>query len=380
MKGSLGKAAPSIEIDRSSTTPIYLQIAGAFEEAIAAGLLAPGARLESENSLVARLGLSRPTVRQGIQDLAEKGLVVRTRGVGTHVAPDVPPLRSAKRLRAGGTSEDAGDKGTKIFGLVVPDLSNPFFAEVAQVIEQRAREFNHFLLTADTDEDSSKELETISRISGHVDGLIVAAPRASDEELESVLPGLPNVVLINRRVDGIASVAVDVAVGMHQSVAHLVAMGHQVIGYVAGPEQSRAGRAIASSLQKSAAKFGCEVKEVAHVQANHTGGFAAADLVIASGVTAVVAHNDLIAFGLISRLVQRGLRVPEDISVVGCDNIPFGQMLTPTLTSVAMDRQRLGRTAVDLLARNLAGEDISHVQQTIPSQLIVRNSTSVLSS
>ncbi|XBH20448.1 GntR family transcriptional regulator [Jonesiaceae bacterium BS-20] len=375
--GSLGNALPSIEIDRTSTIPIYLQVAAAFEEAILSGVLTPGSRLESENSLVSRLGLSRPTVRQGIQDLAEKGLVTRTQGVGTHVVNKVPLTSSRTTSESAAGAKGSRPSGTEIFGFAVPDLANPFFAEIAQVVERRSRELSYFLLTADTDEDPSKELETIGRMKDHVDGLIIAAPRASDEELSQVLLGLPNVVLINRRIDGIASVAVDVGVGMRQSIAHLAAMGHSSIGYVGGPEQSRAGRAIASSLHDAAKEFDSEVREIAHVQANHTGGFAAADLVIASGVTAVVAHNDLIAFGLISRLVQRGLRVPEDISVVGCDNIPFSQMLTPTLTSVAMDRQRLGKAAVDILARKLEGEDTSKVQLTIPSQLIVRNSTSV---
>jgi DNA-binding LacI/PurR family transcriptional regulator len=93
-------------------------------------------------------------------------------------------------------------------------------------------------------------------------------------------------------------------------------------------------------------------------------------------VTAVVAHNDLIAFGLISRLIDRGVRVPEDVSVIGFDNIPFSAMLTPTLTTVAVDRGRLGQAAMDLLARGLVqAEPISSVDVSIASQLVVREST-----
>nr|WP_269142075.1 substrate-binding domain-containing protein [Georgenia yuyongxinii] len=263
-------------------------------------------------------------------------------------------------------------------GLAVPDFSNPFFSGIAQVIERRARQLGYFLLMADTDEDPATELSTLQRMSEQVDGVIAVAPRAGDEDLHGVLAGMENVVLINRQLPGLASVNVDVALGMRQAVAHLAALGHRDLGYIGGPEASRAGRTIAASLRAAATEFGCQLSELAHVEPNHRGGFAAADVVVASKVTAVVAHNDLIAFGLISRLVERGLAVPDDVSVIGCDDIPFSSMLTPTLTSVAVDPDRVGRSAVDLLMRSIhAGEDIGAVEVTVPSQLVVRASTGV---
>ncbi|WP_163543010.1 GntR family transcriptional regulator [Occultella kanbiaonis] len=367
-----------IVVDRDSTTPLYLQVAQAVEAAIVSGSLAPGSRLEGEVSMATRLGLSRPTVRQGLQELTERGLVQRERGVGTQVLDRRTPSDDGSRNGLHHTPAGRHMPGTLTgnIGLAVPDFANPFFAETAQFIERRARELGYFLLTADTDEDPATELATIARMRDQADGLIIAAPRAADDQIRELLADAQNAVLINRRVPGLAGVNVDISIGMNQAVAHLAALGHSHVGYVAGPATSRAGHRIEASLREAAQVHGCEIHTLGHVEPNHAGGFAAADVVIAAKVTAVVAHNDLVAFGLISRLIKRGLQVPDDISVIGCDNIPFGTMLTPTLSTVAVDRSRLGRAAVDLLARQLFnGEDIRGLDVPITSQLVVRDST-----
>src|SRR5699024_1700771 len=125
-----------------------------------------------------------------------------------------------------------------------PDLSNPFFSEIAQIVEAHARQLGYFVLTAGTNDDSSAEIATLSRMLHLVEGLIAVAPRADDEALLDFLGKAPRTVLVNRQISGAAGVNVDVNIGMREAMYHLSALGHSRIGYVAGPTSSRASKSI----------------------------------------------------------------------------------------------------------------------------------------
>ena len=255
------------------------------------------------------------------------------------------PNRAARELITGRTGN---------LCLVVPDLENPFFAAVAKGVQARARALGFALLVADAEEDPRLEAELVGHLGAQVDGVVLCSPRMSEAELDrlsrDVLDRDVPLLLVNRLHGGLPSVVIDNADGVRQAVTHLYALGHRRIGFAGGPvgswsdAQRRRGLEHASHGLRSV-----DVVDLGHFPPVFGGGVAAGDLVAASEVTAVLAHNDLLALGILSRLRARGVRVPEDVSVVGYDDIPAATLVSPALTTVTVPLARLGRAAVDLL-------------------------------
>jgi LacI family transcriptional regulator, galactose operon repressor len=279
------------------------------------------------------------------------------------------PNRAARGLITGRTGN---------VGLIVPDLSNPFFAAVVKGVQAAARAADHSVFIADTDEEPGTEIDLLRALPDQVDGLILCSPRAPDEELAAVGTG-STVVLMNRKACGRPSVIVDNADGMRQAVDHLAALGHRRIAFVAGPRTSWSNAQRERGLRAAADAGGTELVHLGHFPPQFEGGVAAADLAFASGATAVIAYNDVVALGLLSRLGARGVPVPAGLSVVGCDDIGMSGMSRPALTTVAVPKRSAGRAAVGLLLSMLdSGREAGPMHRELPTQLIVRDTTGVV--
>jgi DNA-binding LacI/PurR family transcriptional regulator len=276
------------------------------------------------------------------------------------------PNRAASVLRAGRSGA---------FGLVVPDLANPYFASVAKGAQARARQRGLGLFVVDTDEDPELEAEAIAHLAPQTDGILLCSPRAVDSAL-AALEGRP-VVLVNQNVDGFPSVVTDQAGGMLRAVEHLRALGHRRVAYVGGPRSSWSDRRRREGLREAVELFDdVELVELGDFRPQVVGGQAAADLVVASGATAVVTFNDLVAIGLVDRLRARGLQVPHDLSVVGSDDSYVASLVHPALTTLRADLREVGRRAVDHLA-GVAGPGRDTLADIPPLdvELVVRAST-----
>jgi len=278
------------------------------------------------------------------------------------------PNRAARGLITGRTGN---------LGMIVPDLSNPFFAAVAKGVQARARERDHAVFIADTDEETDAEADLVLALSKQVDGIVLCSPRMLDGDLGQIAVQ-SKLVLLNRRFGDCPSISVDNSDGMRQAIAHLVALGHRSIAYVGGPRTSWSNAERSSGLREAAAAAGIDLVEVGHFRPQFGGGVAAADIVVASGATAVIAYNDVVAIGLLSRLGARGIAVPRDLSVVGCDDIAMSMMSHPALTTVSVPQQSAGRAAVELLLAVLENEErVGSRQRELPTQLVVRASSGV---
>lgn len=278
------------------------------------------------------------------------------------------PNRAARGLITGRTGN---------LGLIVPDLSNPFFPDVVKGIQSRAHEADYSVFLADTDEVASAELPLVRALSKQVDGIILCSPRMAGDEIREASES-STVVMVNRRGSHVPSITIDNAGGMRQAVAHLVALGHERIGFVAGPRQSWSNRERLRALRAAANAAGVELVEVGNVLPHFEGGVSAADLVVATRVTAVIAYNDLVALGLMSRLSSRGIAVPGDMSVVGVDNIAMSAMFNPALTTVAISKRQVGRAAVELLLDLLENpESRVPAKREMSTHLLVRQTTGV---
>lgn len=276
------------------------------------------------------------------------------------------PNRAARGLITGRTGN---------LGIIVPDLGNPFFPGVVKGVQARAREADLAVFLADTDEDPAAEADLVRALTKQVDGIVLCSPRMSEDDLRSVIGETP-VVMLNRRVGRIPSVTVDNVDGMRQAAAHLTALGHRRVAYVGGPRSSWSNRERARGLRTVAGSAGLRLVEIGNVTPQFEGGVAAADLVLAADVTAVVAYNDVIALGLLSRFRARDIQVPAQISVIGFDDITLSAMVAPALTTVSLPKEQTGRAGVDLLLALMENpERGGTARRELPTQLMVRGST-----
>jgi len=208
---------------------------------------------------------------------------------------------------------------------------------------------------------------------------VMCSPRAPDWVITE-LASECTLVLVNRRCGDVPAVEIDYLEGIRLAMVHLRALGHRTIAYVGGPSTSWSNRQRLDALRTVAAQNAdTELIDLGSFQPYVSGGIAAADLVIASDATAVLAYNDLVAFGLLDRFRQRGVAVPGDISVVGVDNLPMSALTTPSLTSVGIPLVNCGRASIDMvlsLVRDPTSAPVHH--HDLSFQLAVRASTGVV--
>jgi LacI family transcriptional regulator len=276
--------------------------------------------------------------------------------------------RAARGLVTGRTSNLA---------VIVADLANPFFPDIVKGIQLRAQRHNLTTLLADSGEDPDAELNLVGSLAPQVDGIVLCGSRMSEEQLVKARQLSP-LVLVNRSTSGFPAVTVDNVDGMRQAVRHLRALRHRRIGYVGGPESSRSHHDRLAGAHRAAADNGIELVELGNVDPSFSGGAAAADSVLLAEITAVLTYNDVIAIGLMHRLVSYGIRVPDEISVVGFDDIPLDEMTYPPLTTVRFPRREAGEAAVDRLLAVLDGGEPEDDAAPLPTELVVRGSTTRL--
>ncbi|MEV4012108.1 LacI family DNA-binding transcriptional regulator [Nonomuraea angiospora] len=268
------------------------------------------------------------------------------------------PNRAARALTTGRTFN---------MGLIVADIANPFFPPLIKAAQAQARGRDYHVFVADTDEDPRVEEELIRTFTKQVDGVLLCSPRLSNKMIERLAEDVPFVV-INRRIRGMPAVLMNVAQGAKLALEHLVGLGHRRIALVSGP----IGSWTSNEMQGAAAEApGLDLVFFGPNQPTESGGLAVAADVAACGATAVLAYNDLVALGLIEGLSEMGIGVPDQISVIGFDDILPGRLNRPKLTTVAMPAVAAGRMAVDLLLQS-GGEGAT---VTLDTALIVREST-----
>ncbi|SDG91702.1 LacI family DNA-binding transcriptional regulator [Nonomuraea jiangxiensis] len=268
------------------------------------------------------------------------------------------PNRAARALTTGRTYN---------MGLIVADIANPFFPPLIKAAQAQARGRDYHVFVADTDEDPRVEEELIRTLTKQVDGVLLCSPRLSNRMIERLAEDVPFVV-VNRRIKGMPAVLMNVAQGAKLALDHLAGLGHRKIALVSGP----IGSWTSNEMQGVAAETpGLDLVFFGPNQPTETGGLAVAADVAACGATAVLAYNDLVALGLIEGLAAMEIGVPDQISVVGFDDILPGRLNRPKLTTVAMPAVAAGRMAVDLLLQS-GGEGAT---VTLDTALIVREST-----
>lgn len=264
---------------------------------------------------------------------------------------------------------------TQTVAVVIPDLANPTFQAILRGLSRAADADGFHVLIADTAERADVESDLATTTRRRTDGVILCAPRMPQGELAALLPTLSPVVVVNRPPQqGAPTVAADYRAAMSELVTHLVAAGHRRIVFLSGVVGSASGAARRAALDDArAAHPDLEIVEIA-AGVDFDSGAAASGAVLDAGVTAVLAFNDLVAMGLLSAVTARGVRVPEDLSIAGFDDIPFAPYTSPPLTTAAVPAEELGRRAWAAMSALLAG-DAEVADVTLTPELVVRGST-----
>ncbi|MFB9235867.1 LacI family DNA-binding transcriptional regulator [Plantactinospora siamensis] len=288
------------------------------------------------------------------------------------------PNRAARALITGRTHN---------IGLIVADIANPFFPPLIKAAESQARGRDYHIFVADTNEDPAVEEELVHALAKQVDGVLLCSPRMSNSLIEQLSREVP-LVVVNRQVAGLPSVATDNGQGARLAVEHLLSLGHRDLALLAGPRGSWTNREIRRAAVAAARAGGAALTVLGPNPPTETGGGALAEPVRRCGATAVLAYNDLMAIGLIEGLRAIGTAVPGEVSVVGIDDIALSRLTRPKLTTVATPAAAAGRTAVDLLLQNGAGAGArggrrggldddrrATAQVTLRTELVIREST-----
>ncbi|MGY1709326.1 LacI family DNA-binding transcriptional regulator [Geodermatophilus sp. SYSU D00758] len=265
---------------------------------------------------------------------------------------------------------------TQTIAMVVSDITNPHFFELIRGAEMRAKASAYTLVLVNAEESPRMELEQVRRLSRSVDGFLLAASRQPEENLLE-LAATHAIVMVNRQVPGLASVVLEHTEGCRQMVAHLASLGHRSVVYLSGPRNSWMAASRWAAIRSAALELGLDATRLGPFTPTVASGGPAADAALTTGATAVVAHNDLLAIGVLRRLAERGVRVPADVSVAGFDDIFAAELCTPSLTTLGGAHTNVGRAAVELLldARAPGRDPGSPPQLVVPSELRLRRST-----
>jgi LacI family transcriptional regulator len=274
------------------------------------------------------------------------------------------PNHTARALSTGRNSN---------FALVVPDVANPFFPPLIRAAQLEAEKLDFCVFLGNSDEDPAQEEKLVSRFSNQVEGFILASSRLSDERIRLQAARRP-LVLINRDVRGIPRVLMDSGVGISEAVDHLAALGHKRIAYISGPKTSWSNAQRRAAVQRRARVHALRVLMLPAQVASFQTGHAAAAAILDYGATAAVAFDDLMAQGALAGLAARGVAVPRDFSIVGCDDV-LGAITHPPLSSVSNACAEAGRVAVMLLMDMLKTRTVRDARYVLSTSLVIRGTS-----
>jgi LacI family transcriptional regulator len=273
---------------------------------------------------------------------------------------------------------------SKLFGLIVSEITNPFFPELIQGFEDIAVEHGYEILVSSTNHDPRRMSHCIRRmLERKVEGVAIMTFGIEEPLLDQLAKrNVPLVFIdIGPKRPGISLLKVDYHHGIRQGVQHLAALGHRNIAFISGPATLHSAQSRLTAFSTSLKECGIVPNPAWIVEGNHTmeGGVAAMERLLAAKKmpTAVMCSNDMTAIGVLHKLYRAGLRVPDDLSVIGFDDIHIAEVTIPPLTTVQMSRFELARAAVTALRAHVESPDDPAPKRDykIQTDLIVREST-----
>ncbi|GGG03131.1 LacI family DNA-binding transcriptional regulator [Paenibacillus abyssi] len=303
---------------------------------------------------IARLaGVSRQTISRVLNEKEEVSEATRKQVLRVIEEHGFQPSLQARSMVT---------RKTNTVALLLPDIKNPFFAEIVCGIERTLREkqMNVFLFT--TDEDLEREVSFINLAQNYnVDGMILCSPRLDDANLRKLIPNISPVVLLNRdlEADGAASVMVGAQHGGYTATKHLIEQGHTRIGIIVGPPLARSSVKRLEGYKKALEEHGLSIDPelIVTVETPNEGIHRLTQHLIKNKVTGITTYNDISAAYVIQACTEMNMNVPGDISVIGFDGVILSQVMNPSLTTMALPLFEMGETIANTLIKMIKGTE-----------------------
>ncbi|MBB6406674.1 LacI family transcriptional regulator [Arthrobacter sp. AZCC_0090] len=348
-------------------------------------LVVEGLRQMRNTQTMAELQLQSPGKQPTIRDVAELAGVATSTvsraltkpGRVNHVTRERIEEAAAKLNYIPSSQARGLSSGrTQTVAVLVPDITNPFYFDIIRGTQHQLKAAGYTQLLVDTEESAEMEADALQKMRRSADGFILAASRLTDEQLTEAAAQQP-LVTINRAPAIAPTVVIDTPSAIIQALEHLVSLGHTRICFVGGPATSWSNAKRWQAFQVETKERELTTSRVGPFAPKTTSGAAAADAAVHTGATACIVFNDLLAIGMLQRLRERGIRVPEDMSIVGCDDIFGADFCNPPLTTMASPIEQAGRVAVSMLLSRLNPQygGTSRRLAVMPTHLTVRAST-----
>ncbi len=316
-----------------------------------------------------KAGVSIATVSYVINDLRKVSPETERRVRMAAKELGYSPNRAARSLVAGRSS---------FLGLVVPDICNPFFPEITKAFQEEANLSGLESIVMNTNYDAQRTRSLIDRlVSLQVAGAAFFTSQVDPAVKEALARREIPAIYLDYGTPGLAisNIAVDYGRGMVEAIDHLLQLGHRRIALIGGPANGAAAQNRKSAFLARTAEVGIETRVIDSDFSVQGGYFSCSKLLSSANVTAVIAANDLMAIGAMHCAFDRRVRVPEDLSVIGFDDITFAQFTQPALTTVAVPRAEIGKLALQSLLSLMKDPTASGKTYQVGSRLVVRQTS-----
>jgi len=328
------------------------------------------------SAVAARAQVSTATVSRVINGTAKVSPETAERVREAIETLDFYPDISARTLGSG---------RSRLYGLIISDITNPYFPELVKAFEDIAVEHGQDVLIANTDYDPRRMKACVIRmLQRKVDGVAIMTSEMDDRLIQNFSHRqIPTVFMDTaKKLKDVSTVRVDYAAGVKLAMDHLFALGHERIAFISGPLSLSSAQTRARAFTRALRQHGHMGEPSLMQESDHRveGGHAAMLRVLDAGrhPTAVLASNDLTAIGAMGAIHERGLRIPTDISVIGFDNIELSGYTQPALTTLHVPRREIAAAAFRSLFHgrdDLTGEPVPKREHVFQPKLLVRNST-----
>ena len=323
-----------------------------------------------------------------LKKVAERaGVSINTASRAINNKPDVNAetkkrvLKAAKELGyvRNATAVALRTRKTRTIGVVIADNRNPFYAEVLSGMEAAARKKNYHIILANTQRDYKQEEEAINLLlAKRVDGLLIAPVQDKDDDIRRLIETNIPCVIVGRYFNDIETDAVynDEVKGGFLATEYLIKKGHKKIAFIDGFLYKSPARGRLEGYKKALKDYGIPIDErlITVGDIDVEDGYSRTKQLFEQDIdfTALFAYNDMMAFGAIRAIKEKGLGIPEDIGLVGYDDIPFSSLMNPPLTTIRLKKQEMGMESVNLLLSRINGRRKRVKKIMLDVELIVR--------
>lgn len=328
-----------------------------------------------------RITLADVAARAGVSLMTVSRVVNDRPGVGHETRERVREAVESLGYRPNIVAQGLKAASSKTIGLMVPDITNPYFPEIVRGAEDVAIKHGYTLLLTNVIEDTERETQALQTFEDHlVDGVIACSPRLENQELYRLLQRQRAVVLVNRRSDPsyAGSVRMDHELGARLLLRHLYQLGCRRPAFLSGPGHSHAGRERMLGLEREAMELEVELPRSRVLACPPTveGGATAVREMLRREprIDSLLCFNDLVAAGALQALEELGVSVPGELAVVGYDDIVFAKMFTPGLTTIRAPTYEIGQQAVTMLVDRMRGRGHG-IDIVLQPELIERGTT-----